>query len=120
MSYFGVAAGACGGSLLRFWLIELMKGLFGAGFFGTALANSLGCLIAGGVFALSDSFSSEVRLLVMTGFLGSLTTLSGLHIEVLSFLQEGRILAAFSHIGVAMVLGLVLCWLGYASVRYFS
>jgi CrcB protein len=74
-----------------------------------------------GLMQLTDSFSSEWRLFLMTGFLGSLTTFSTFSAEVITLIQTGRPLAGVHWIAVHVIGTLTLTWLGMACVmRLFA
>ncbi|MEB3317114.1 MAG: CrcB family protein [Cyanobacteriota bacterium] len=72
-----VALGAIPGSLLRWWLDNIL------------LANTLGCFVVGAA-GLLDTTSSRRRLLVGMGFAGSLTSFSTWVFVLLSHLQRGQ------------------------------
>ena len=82
--------GAFLGGLLRYGLqfLAVQWGFWAAA--GTFLANSLGCLVAGIGLACMESMTPQVRLWLLTGFLGALTTLSGLQMEVFNMIREGQ------------------------------
>ncbi|HVL01375.1 MAG TPA: CrcB family protein, partial [Dongiaceae bacterium] len=60
--------------------------------------------------------SPEWRLFVITGFLGGLTTFSTFSAEVVSLLQQGRLLWAGGAIAAHLVGSLALTLLGIATV----
>lgn len=74
-----ISCGAILGASLRWTIGLLFNPLFSSFAFGTLIANLLGCLIIGvllGIFWQFPQISSEWRLFLITGFLGSLTTFS--------------------------------------------
>lgn len=71
---------------------------------GTLSANLLGGFIIGGVMSAADplGFPPAVRLLVVTGFLGGLTTFSTFSAETTTLLRQARygwaLAAVFMHV----------------------
>ncbi len=117
----GVAAvslGAAVGALAR-WQLGLWLSPGGLIPWGTLVANLAGGYLIGvavGVFQALPGLDPVWRLLLVTGFLGGLTTFSSFSAEVLGFLTDGRpglaLLTAVLH-----VLGsLLMTWLGLLTV----
>lgn len=89
--------------------------------YGTLLSNLMGCLIIGllaGLGAKTELMSSEMRLLLATGFCGGFTTMSSFIYELGQFIQDkeyffasGYFLATLAGAGIAFMLGLVLAGL---------
>jgi CrcB protein len=104
-----VAAGAAAGALLR-WRAGLWLNTAWPGFpLGTLLVNCAGGLLVGVSLVAFDRWPSDVlRLLVMTGFLGGLTTFSAFSAESLLLLERGQALMALGHT-LAHVLGALTC-----------
>ena len=92
MTFLGllaVGAGAAVGAWLRWWLGILLNPVFPTLPLGTLAANLVGGLLMGFAMALAAHYESlpvEVRLLVMTGFLGGLTTFSTFSAETVTLL----------------------------------
>ena len=114
---FAISLGAVAGALLRAGLAQACNALFPDLPPGTLLANWLGAYLIGlamAVFAALPQLAPEWRWLVMTGFLGSLTTFSTFSAEVFALLQQGRLamaaLAVAAHLGgslLRLLLGMV-------------
>jgi len=79
---------------------------------GTFLANSIGCFIAGLAIPLLPTLHPHLRTAFIAGFLGSLTTLSALHLEIFQAFDKGKITHAIFHWAGGAVIGLILCILG--------
>ena len=79
IGFLAVGMGAALGAWLRWGLGHALNALWPQLPPGTLVANLVGGYLVGlalGWFALDPSWSPEMRLLVVTGFLGALTTFS--------------------------------------------
>ncbi len=107
----GAAAGAC----LRWGLGLLLADAATAFAAGTLVANWLGGF-AIGVFAGLDGvwpgITPQLRLLVVTGFLGGLTTFSGFSLEIVAMMQQQRYADAAVTVSLHLFGSLVLTALG--------
>ena len=111
LSFVAVFVGAGLGALLRWWLGMRLNPVFPAVPLGTLAANLLGGLLVGVAIAWLDRhpvLPPEVRLLLVTGFLGGLTTFSTFSAEVVGLLGRGEYLwgaaAATAHLAGSLVL----------------
>jgi CrcB protein len=104
-----VAAGSAVGALAR-WAAGLWLNARWAGFpLGTLLVNLVGGLLIGMALAWFERSPNELaRLLLVTGFLGGLTTFSAFSAESLLMLQRGHYGLAAGHT-LAHVLGALAC-----------
>ena len=104
-----VAAGAAVGALLR-WFTGLWLNPQWGGFpLGTLLVNCAGGLLIGVAMVWFSRQPNEVlRLLLVTGFLGGLTTFSAFTGESLAMLERGDWTWAVAHT-LAHVLGALAC-----------
>lgn len=113
MNAAAVALGAALGALVR-WQAGLMFNARWAGFpLGTLLVNLVGGLLIGMALEWLGRQPHELlKLLLVTGFLGGLTTFSAFSGESLALLRHGELGMALAH-GLAHVLGsLLAAWLG--------
>jgi CrcB protein len=91
---------------------------------GTLIANLSGGLLMGMALAYFASTSAQDalhhtwRLLVMTGFLGGLTTFSAFSAEAFTFLQKQQYVWAIVHISSHVVGSLLMTATGFALVHY--
>lgn len=86
--------------------------------YGTLVSNIAGCLLIGvvaGLGASSQVLSTEMRLLLATGFCGGFTTMSSFVYELGQFIQDKEYFYASSYFiatmagaGLAFVIGLLL------------
>lgn len=113
-----VAAGSALGALLR-WRAGVWLNGSGLGFpLGTLLVNLAGGLAVGLALAWFERRPDELlRLLLVTGFLGGLTTFSAFSGESLGLLQRGQPGLALLH-SAAHLLGALACAAtGYTLMR---
>ncbi len=113
-----VAAGAAAGALVR-WRAGVWLNTAWAGFpLGTLLVNLAGGLAVGVALAWFERRPDELlKLLLVTGFLGGLTTFSAFSGESLALLQRGAAGMALLH-SAAHLLGALACaTLGYVLMR---
>lgn len=114
-----VAVGAVLGAWLRWGLAVWLNGLFPALPPGTLLANLAGGYLIGlalATFAQAPGLPPEWKLLVVTGFLGALTTFSSFSAEVVGLLQQGRAGWALATIATHVLGSLAMTFAGIGSV----
>ena len=119
VSLLAISLGASAGAISRWLLGIALNGLFPALPPGTLAANLIGGYLIGlalGVFAQHPGVAPEWRLLVMTGFLGGLTTFSTFSAEVTDLLQQGRLAWAVASIAAHVIGSLALTLAGLATV----
>lgn len=112
MQWLMIGIGAAIGAIVRGWLTRFNPYHTWIPL-GTLLANVLGGLLMGIALAYMDKLSPNVRLLVMTGFLGGLTTFSTFSAEVFNLFDQGRIVSALIVIGLHLTLTLLMTAIGY-------
>ena len=120
-SLLWISSGAVLGACLRWSLGLLLNPWFAAFSFGTLIANYLGSFIIGVLFAIFwyfPSLSSEWKLFLVTGFLGSLTTFSAFSIEVVENLLNGKFSIGIGLIAAHVFGSLLFTLLGLLLVRY--
>ncbi|MBJ7554824.1 fluoride efflux transporter CrcB [Marinomonas spartinae] len=118
-SILSVCIGASCGALLRWFLGNQFNSLFPTLPPGTLIANLVGGYLIGlaiTFFGQQTSLPPEWRLLIITGFLGALTTFSTFSAEVITLFQEGRILWACGAIAIHVIGCLVMTLLGIATM----
>ena len=109
----------CGGSLgaaSRYLVGLLSAKVLGTGFpWGTLIVNLVGCFLIGLCFALAERgllLTPEMRLLLITGFMGALTTFSSFSLETLNAARAGMVLQPVLNILVNNLGGLALTFFG--------
>ena len=86
---------------------------------GTLAANLIGSYLIGvalAFFADHPTLAPDWRLLVITGFLGGLTTFSTFSAEVIALIQQQRLFWAAAAIGAHVIGSLTMTLFGLASV----
>ena len=115
-----VGAGAVIGAWLR-WALSLgLNTMLPNLPLGTLTANLAGGFIIGvavELYALHPVIAPEIRLFVITGFLGSLTTFSAFSAEAVGLLQREQYGWAFGLISAHLLGSLAMTMLGIALVR---
>lgn len=111
-----VMAGGALGAALRFMIGDAMLRQFGHGFpWGTLTANLVGAFAAGYLMMWLQSRGSQAaywRAFLIVGLLGGLTTFSALMMETLVFARAGRGALVPLYLGVTLMGGMLLVWLG--------
>ncbi len=114
-----ISIGAAAGAVLRWLLGNWLNALLPAIPPGTLVANLVGGYLIGvalAVFAQHPGLTPEWRLLVVTGFLGGLTTFSTFSAEVTALIQQGRLLWACAAISAHVAGSLLMTFAGLATV----
>jgi CrcB protein len=116
-----IALGATLGATLRYYLTIWAATQLGISFpYGTLLVNGIGSFVLG-FFLIFVSVrlqsSVHLRMLVATGFCGSLTTFSTFSYETVELLNNGNLAGAFLNMAGSLVLGLLAVVAGIALAR---
>jgi CrcB protein len=119
LNLFAVGSGAALGAWARWGLGILLNPLFPTLPFGTLAANLIGGFVIGALMAVSDplGFPPAMRLLLVTGFLGGLTTFSTFSAEVTALLLRQQIGWALIAIGAHLLGSLLLTVAGFMLAR---
>jgi len=115
-----IGVGAVLGAWLRwalsYWLNPRLEQLP----LGTLSANLIGAYLIGialAVFAAHPALSPTWRLVIITGFLGGLTTFSTFSAESVVLLQSGQWATAFLHTALHLGGSIIATFVGIATVR---
>lgn len=114
-----VGFGSMLGGVSRYWLTLLTQNIAVFSIpYGTLISNTAGCLVIGviaGIGGKTELLSTEMRLLLATGFCGGFTTMSSFIYELAQFVQDKEFYYASSYFiatlagaGLAFTLGLLL------------
>ncbi len=115
MNLSAIAIGGAAGALLRFWVSSGIYAIFGRNFpYGTLSVNVLGSFLMGFlyIFFLERLVSSELRAIILIGFLGAFTTFSTFSIETTNLLLHGEQTKALLNIFLNVGLCLLATWIG--------
>ncbi len=88
-----VGVGGCVGSVLRYLVSTGMAAAFGSRFpWGTLVVNAVGGLLIGFLLEWEAvrGLAPQLRLLLVTGLLGGLTTFSAFSHDTVTLLADGR------------------------------
>ncbi|MBU3562626.1 fluoride efflux transporter CrcB [Polynucleobacter sp. Tro8-14-1] len=120
---FAIFFGAGFGALLRAGFNYVTVGIASSLPLGTFISNMVGGYLIGiavAFFGNNPSLSPEWKLLVVTGFLGGLTTFSSFSAEVVGFMQRGEFTWALGTSLLNLVGSLVLTFLGILTYQAFK
>jgi fluoride exporter len=118
-SVLAICIGSSLGALLRWWLGLVLNAHFPSIPPGTLAANLIGGYVIGvavAVFALYGAIAPEWRLFVITGFCGGLTTFSTYSAEIVTLLQQGRMLWAVTHAAAHLAGSVLMTFAGIGTV----
>jgi fluoride exporter len=125
IQYIIVGIGGSFGALLRFIIESWIHGFSKTSIFpfGTLAVNLLGCLLIGflfGIIAVSQLIGPRARLLLITGFLGALTTFSSFGYETFILIKNQEFIIALVNVLIQVTVGLLAVWIGYAISRLLA
>ncbi|MFM1848620.1 MAG: fluoride efflux transporter CrcB [Pseudomonadota bacterium] len=117
-----VACGGAAGSAMRFMASAMVAGLFPESRYpwGTTFVNIIGCALLGflvELFSARFAVSLEMKLFLLTGFLGGFTTFSAFGLETATLLRSGEFFTAALSVLLQVVLGCGAVFLGGALTR---
>ena len=124
MNFAAVGLGAAFGAWARWGLSLLLNPVLPSLPLGTLAANLIGGLLIGIVMGLAEplNLSVTLRLLIVTGFLGGLTTFSSFSAEAVGTLMRGEsgwaILLVLAHLVGSLVLTGVGVLIGRAVITH--
>ncbi len=116
-----IAFSGAAGALARFGLGGLVARIYGGTFpAGTFVVNLVGCFLFGLVWPLAEErllINSEIRTIILVGFVGSFTTFSTLVFETGELLRDSEWTLALVNMGGQIMLGLIGLMAGMAIGR---
>ncbi len=119
-----IAAGGALGALSRHWVNVGAARILGADFpWGTLTVNIAGSFLMGMLISLFAHFwqpPQEIKLLLVTGFLGAFTTFSTFSLDVSSLSEGGRMMEALAYISASVIGSIASLMAGLHLVRLFS
>lgn len=126
MNLYGLLAvggGAAVGAWLRWWLGMLLNPIFPTLPLGTLAANLLGGYLVGvavAFFSQHAGLPPEMRLFVITGFMGGLTTFSTFSAEVVGLIGRTQYLWALTAVGTHLTGSLAMTGLGFLTFKILT
>ena len=114
-TFIAVFGGAGLGACLRWWLGMILDPVFPTVPLGTLAANLLGGFLVGvaaSYFTHKSGLPPELRLLIITGFMGGLTTFSTFSVEVMTLISRTEYLWALAAASVHLIGSLLLTAVG--------
>jgi CrcB protein len=121
LAVLAVSMGAAVGALARWQLGLWLSGPGALLPWGTLVANLVGGYLIGvalGVFQALPELDPVWKLLLVTGFLGGLTTFSAFSAEVVGFLTQGRPVLALMTALLHLAGSLLMTWVGLKTVDW--
>lgn len=117
-----IGAGGFIGAILRYVISGTVQAYSGSISFpyGTLAVNLLGCF-AIGVFSylieMRAVLTAEMRMFLLIGLLGSLTTFSTFSNETVNLIRDQNMEFALFNVGLQVAAGILLVWLGRISAH---
>jgi len=119
LPFIFVGVGSMAGGMSRYGLTLATQNISAFTIpFGTLISNLAGCLVIGliaGIGGKTELMSTEMRLLLATGFCGGFTTMSSFVYELGQYVQDKEYFFASSYFvatlagaGLAFVMGLLI------------
>ncbi|WP_373086748.1 fluoride efflux transporter CrcB [Sneathiella sp.] len=106
--FVSVAIGGALGACARYGVAQAMLRHFGPGYpYGTLFVNIVGSLLMGlliETIALRWSPPPELRVLLVTGFLGAFTTFSAFSLDVALLVEKGQSVSAAGYVLLSVIL----------------
>lgn len=116
-----VALGGALGAVARYGVNNAAAHLLGHGFpWATLSVNIAGSFLMGLLIAAFAHFwqpSQEIRLFLITGFLGAFTTFSTFSLDVSVLWERGALLATAGYVSASVVLSIGALFLGLWVIR---
>lgn len=116
----GGAAGAICRYAVSLWSVRHFSASWAPA--GTLIVNLAGAFTIGVLIVLLNErmlLGEHWRLLLVTGFLGALTTFSTFSLEVVQMLESGVWAYALAYVITSVLLCVLLVWLGMQLARVF-
>ena len=117
-----ICIGACIGALTRWQLSIWLNTQEAVLPWGTLTANLIGGYLVGccvAFFQAQPDLDPAWRLLLVTGFLGALTTFSSFSAEVVAMLSQGRLGLALATSALHLIGSLLMTLVGLKTVALF-
>jgi fluoride exporter len=122
MIWVMVAIGGASGAVARYAVTTALARATGTPApWGTAAVNIVGCAVAGLLLGAMAGgrlpLTVDQRALIFAGVLGGFTTFSGVGIDTLALVQQGRGVTAVANVALQIAIGLTALTIAYALFR---
>ncbi|MZR31169.1 fluoride efflux transporter CrcB [Sneathiella litorea] len=119
--FLSVAMGGALGACARYGVAQVMLRQLGPGYpYGTLFVNIVGSFLIGvliEIIALRWSPSPELRVFLVTGFLGGFTTFSAFSLDVALMVQKGETVSAASYVLMSVLLSVAGLFAGLHLIK---
>lgn len=123
LSFVAIGSGAACGAWLRWALGALINSFYPPMPLGTLAANLLGSFLMGLALVLlveRGMLPPEVRIAAITGFLGSLTTMSTFSAEAMTLIARADYLIAAGLVTLHVAGSILMVFVGVLAARAFA
>tara|TARA_B100000686_G_scaffold308290_1_gene349180 strand:- start:887 stop:1267 length:381 start_codon:yes stop_codon:yes gene_type:complete len=119
-----VSLGGALGATLRFTISPQIDKLFNSNFpFGIFVVNIMGCFFIGLLISLFENklmLSENLKIFLIIGFLGSLTTFSTFALDNFNLVNQRNFYFLFLNLILTNFVGLVMVFLGIRAIKIFN
>ena len=120
-TYLAIAFGGALGALSRYWITVSIERFNGTGFpLGTFMVNLLGSFLIGLLyilFAEKLSVADQWRPVIITGFLGAMTTFSTFSLDALLLFKQGHYNPALFYVLSSVMICIFAAYVGMQIAR---
>jgi CrcB protein len=120
-TYLAIAFGGALGAVSRYWITVSIERFNGTGFpLGTFVVNLLGSFLIGLLyilFAEKLSVADQWRPVIITGFLGAMTTFSTFSLDALLLFQQGHYNTALFYVLSSVMICIFAAYVGMQIAR---
>ena len=120
---FALMLGGALGAFTRYMISNLVYDWFGRGFpYGTLAVNIIGSFLMGLLtvfFMEKGHLDPALKLGLLVGFLGALTTFSTFSLDTLDLIQEGVLFRAVLNALLSVIICVAAVWFGMITARQF-
>jgi CrcB protein len=109
------------GVYLRYLVNVISLNLFSHPFpIATITINLLGSFFIGAAYVVGvekSMLSEDMRIALLSGLLGGFTTYSAFSLEIVSLLQNHRVMLALAYVAASVLGGVLCCYAGFIVAR---
>jgi CrcB protein len=120
-TYLAIAFGGALGALSRYWLTVSIERFNSTGFpLGTFVVNLLGSFLIGLLYIIlmeKLSVADQWRPVIITGFLGAMTTFSTFSLDALLLFQQGQYNTALFYVLSSVMICIFAAYMGMQIAR---